>query len=83
MRLTWIVSFFDIFEIRFVEQVTEVCFVGQWDAKDLSRFVDTSLQSHIVPDYCNKAISDYGTIDLDARRILRCAPKLLDFWGAA
>lgn len=28
--------------------------------------------------YCYKAISDYGTIDLDADCILRSAPELLD-----
>ena len=52
--------------------------VGQRYSKYLKNFVDATLQSHIVLHYRHKAISDYGTIDLDADGILRCAPELLD-----
>lgn len=44
----------------------------------LKDFVDATLQFHIVLHYRRKAISDYGTIDLDADCILGRAPELLD-----
>ena len=40
--------------------------VGQRYSKYLKDFVDASLQFHIVLHYRYKAISNYGTIDLDA-----------------
>ena len=40
IRFTWIISVFDIFEIRFVEQVTEVYFAGQRDSENLKNFID-------------------------------------------
>ena len=46
--------------------------------KYLKDFVDAALQFHIVLHYRNKAISNYGTINLDADGILGCAPELLD-----
>ena len=52
--------------------------VSQRDTKNLKYFIDASLQLHIVLYYCHKAISNYGTIDLDADCILGCAPELLD-----
>ena len=52
--------------------------VGQRYSKYLKDFVDASLQFHIVLHYRHKAISNYGTIDLDADCILRGAPELLD-----
>ncbi len=54
-------------------------FVGQRDSKDLQHFVDTSLQFHIMSNDDNKAISNYGTIDLKTNGIFRSSPKLLDF----
>ena len=53
-------------------------FVGKRDSENLKDFIDAALQFHIVLYYCHKAVSDYGTIDLDAHGILRCTPKLLD-----
>lgn len=47
-------------------------------SENLKDFIDAALQFHIVLYYCHKAVSDYGTIDLDAHGILRCAPELLD-----
>ena len=47
-------------------------------AKYLKDFVDAAFQFHIVLHYRHKAISNYGTIDLDADCILRSAPELLD-----
>ncbi len=52
--------------------------VNQRDSKYLKLLIDASLQFHIVLHNCDKAISDYGTLDLDAHSILRCSPKLLD-----
>ena len=52
--------------------------VGQRNSKYLKDFIDASLQFHIVLHNCHKAISNYGTIDLDADCILRGAPELLD-----
>ena len=45
-------------------------FVGQRDSKDLKNLVDASFKFHIVLHYCHKAISDYGTIYLDAHCVL-------------
>ena len=52
--------------------------VSQRDSENLKDFVDASLQFHVVLHYCHKAISDYGTIYLDADCILRRSPELLD-----
>ena len=52
--------------------------VSQRDSKNLKYLIDASLQFHIVLHNCHKAISNYGTIDLDADCILRSAPELLD-----
>ena len=52
--------------------------VGQRYSKYLKDFVDAAFQFHIVLHYRHKAISDYGTIDLDADCILGCTPELLD-----
>ena len=52
--------------------------VGQRYSKYLKDFVDAAFQFHIVLHYCHKAISDYGTIDLNADCILRSTPELLD-----
>ena len=52
--------------------------VGQRNSKYLKDFIDAALQLHIVLHYRHEAISDYGTIDLDADCILRSAPELLD-----
>ena len=52
--------------------------VGQQNSKYLKDFIDAALQLHIVLHYRHEAISDYGTIDLDADGILGRAPELLD-----
>ena len=52
--------------------------VGQRNSKYLKDFIDAALQLHIVLHYRHEAISDYGTIDLDADGILGRAPELLD-----
>ena len=52
--------------------------VSQRDSKNLKYFIDAPLQLHIVLYDCYKAISDYGTVDLEANGILRCPPELLD-----
>ena len=52
--------------------------VGQRYSKYLKDFVDAAFQFHIVLHYRHKAISDYGTIDLNADCILGCTPELLD-----
>ena len=52
--------------------------VSQRDSKNLKHFIDTPLQLHIVMYDCNKAISNYGTVYLDAYCILRCSPEFLD-----
>ena len=44
--------------------------VGQGDSKYLKDFIDAPLQSHVVLNYRYKAVSYYGTIDLDADGIL-------------
>ena len=46
--------------------------------KYLKDFIDAALQSHVMLRYRHEAISNYGTIDLDANGILGCAPELLD-----
>ncbi len=40
------------------------------DSKNLKYFIETSLQPHIVLYDCHEAVSNYGTIDLDADSIL-------------
>ena len=52
--------------------------VGQRYSENLKDFVDASLQFHIVLHNRHKAISNYGTIDLDADCIFRRTPELLD-----
>ena len=52
--------------------------VGQRNSKYLKDFIDAALQLHIVLHYRHNAISNYGTIDLDADCILGCTPELLD-----
>lgn len=52
--------------------------VGQRYSKYLKDFVDAAFQFHIVLHYRHKAISNYGTIDLDADGILGRSPELLD-----
>ena len=52
--------------------------VRQRDSKNLNYFINAAFQFHIVLHYRHKAISDYGTIDLDADCILGCTPELLD-----
>ena len=52
--------------------------VGQRYSKYLKDFVDASLQFHIVLHYRHKAISNYGTIDLDSDCIFGRTPELLD-----
>ena len=54
-------------------------FVGKQDSKNLKDFVNASLQFHIVLHYRYEAISDYGTIYLDAYSIFGSAPEFLDF----
>ena len=54
-------------------------FVGKRDSKNLKDFVNASLQSHIVLNYRHKAISNYGTIYLDALGIFGSTPEFLDF----
>ena len=54
-------------------------FVGKRDSKNLKDFVNASLQFHIVLHYRYEAISDYGTIYLDAYSIFGSAPEFLDF----
>ena len=44
--------------------------VSQRDSKNLKYFIDAPFQFHIVLYDCNKAISNYSTIDLDAYCIL-------------
>ena len=56
-----------------------MCLVGERDSEDLQDFVDASLRLHIVMYHCYKTISNYGTIDLDARSIFGCSPKPFDF----
>ena len=46
--------------------------------KYLKDFIDAALQSHVMLHYRHEAISNYGTIDLDANGILGCALELLD-----
>ena len=53
--------------------------VGKRDSEDLQYFVNAPLQFHIMLHYFHKAVSDYGTIDLDSYGILRNAPEFLDF----
>ena len=52
--------------------------VGQRNSKYLKDFIDAALQLHIVLHYRHKAISNYGTIDLDADCIFGRTPELLD-----
>ena len=52
--------------------------VGKRDSENLKDFIDAAFQFHVMLHYCHKAVSDYGTIDLDAHGILRGAPELLD-----
>ncbi len=40
--------------------------VSKRDSEDLKNFVDASFKSHIVLHYRHEAISDYGTVYLDA-----------------
>ncbi len=54
-------------------------FVSKRDSKNLKNFVNASLQLHIMLHYRHEAISNYGTIYLDAYRIFRCSPEFLDF----
>ncbi len=44
--------------------------VGQRYSKYLKDFINAALQFNIVLHYSNKAISNYGTINLDADGIL-------------
>lgn len=52
--------------------------VGKRYSENLKYFIDAAFQFHIVLHYRHKAISNYGTIDLDADCILGRTPKLLD-----
>ena len=51
--------------------------VCQRDTENLKHFVDAALQLHIVLHYRHEAVSDYGTVYLDAHGVLRGAPELL------
>ncbi len=54
-----------------------MCLVCKRDSKNLNNFIDTAFQFHIMLNYCHEAISNYGTIDLDAYSILGRSPELL------
>lgn len=68
----------DIFEIRFVEEVSQIGLVCPRDSENLKDLVDAPLQSHIVLYNSHQAISDYGTIGLDADNSLRDSPESID-----
>ena len=70
--------FFEIIEIRFVEQVADWGFVGKRDAEDLERFVNTAFNLDVVMHDCHEAVSSYCTIYLYAHSVFACTPKLLD-----
>ncbi len=52
-------------------------FIRKWHSMYLRDFIYASFQSHIVLYNRHKAISYYGTIDLDADRIFWGTPELL------
>ena len=52
--------------------------IGQRDSKYLKDFIDAPLQFHVVLYYYYKAVSCYGTIDLDADGVLGCPPEPLN-----
>ena len=56
----------------------DLSLVGQRYSKYLKDFVYAAFQFHVVLHNRHEAISNYGTIDLDADGILGCTPELLD-----
>lgn len=54
-------------------------FIGKRDSKNLKYFVNAPFQFQVVLNYCNKAVSDYSTVELNAYRVFGSSPKLLDF----
>lgn len=54
-----------------------MCFIRERNAQDLENLIDAAFQFHIMLNNRNKAVSDYGTVYLEANGIFSLSPKAL------